>query len=884
MGEASHISASLSARAQHGHLIWPTITEVEATARCNVAVLSLSGGGTSTAVGVEMENIVADSLTAAGHNVSAFSAIKNTEVAIRAQLTGWVADPEIDLVVVVGEAEATSRAMAPLVEQPLPGFADLLRMLAYEQIGASAMLSTADAARCSNGTFVFVLPSNEKAVRAAMEKLILPQLDPATTPTNLISAMPRLTEGTKDFTKVDVTKVDLPVTSSHTAVTKVDNVPAEVRAEQTARGSSPFFKLPAPPLSERARSHTGKNVVVVRKVEDPTKPIELQALEEQLEKSKDQPVGDATKAYPLTDPNAVPKKPQPLKKIIPTKIGDTTAPMDLGKLPKLPPGANADPLDDEPALLAEPPRPQLATPPRPIAAVPAPAPAPTGPIISHRPFSSMHSPGAEVARIPLKPASRATPQPPPEKATEKPIEKPIVEAKRDTVVDRAPEPVHAPKPIPHVVEKLAELKPSVVEEVDKVVQAKPPAMIVDEPSAPAMIVDKPAPAPAPAEAKPIAPVPAVAEGPPLRATPAPVEQDLSRDSIESIDPDAIEIVEPIAAKPEPAPAPRPNPRTRPPTPPPITSLPIARPAAEAPPVEDDAPIPIKPKKKIVGEAFPAPTTSLSDLPQGEFVYPTLRKKSKAPIIIIGLLLVGGAAVAAMMLLKKEDKQPAQQQEVAKPVEIDAGVVAAVEIDAAVVAAVEVDAADDEPIDIEPVVETPKPTPPPKGNTPKPPVQRGNAPKPPKTAITPKPDIEKPEPEKPDLPNSVKTPAPDPDGCDEVSCVRDNYARACCAKYKPEGGTFSPGTAGSASANLEKPQIKAGVDKMKARVIACGEQFKEVKGTVKLAMTVDKEGAVTDVSVQTAPDDALGECVATALRKARFAKTQNGGSFTYPFVF
>jgi len=71
--------------------------------------------------------------------------------------------------------------------------------------------------------------------------------------------------------------------------------------------------------------------------------------------------------------------------------------------------------------------------------------------------------------------------------------------------------------------------------------------------------------------------------------------------------------------------------------------------------------------------------------------------------------------------------------------------------------------------------------------------------------------------------------------------------------------------------------------VKPKVITCGEQFK-VKGTVKIAMTVDGEGNVQDVQVRTTPDDALGKCVAAALRIARFAKTKDGGSFTYPFVF
>jgi len=62
------------------------------------------------------------------------------------------------------------------------------------------------------------------------------------------------------------------------------------------------------------------------------------------------------------------------------------------------------------------------------------------------------------------------------------------------------------------------------------------------------------------------------------------------------------------------------------------------------------------------------------------------------------------------------------------------------------------------------------------------------------------------------------------------------------------------------------------------------QFKEAKGTVKLSVNVSPDGNVTEASVVTSPDDGLGSCVAEAMRKAKFVKTTNGGTFTYPFVF
>ena len=111
---------------------------------------------------------------------------------------------------------------------------------------------------------------------------------------------------------------------------------------------------------------------------------------------------------------------------------------------------------------------------------------------------------------------------------------------------------------------------------------------------------------------------------------------------------------------------------------------------------------------------------------------------------------------------------------------------------------------------------------------------------------------------------------------------EKYARPCCARYKPADTGFHP-TNGEVAEDLDRTMVKSGVEHIKPKVIACGEKS-SAKGTVKLAVKVDGSGAVTDVSVADTPDPALGECVATAMRNAQFAKTTNGGSFTYPFVF
>ncbi len=125
-------------------------------------------------------------------------------------------------------------------------------------------------------------------------------------------------------------------------------------------------------------------------------------------------------------------------------------------------------------------------------------------------------------------------------------------------------------------------------------------------------------------------------------------------------------------------------------------------------------------------------------------------------------------------------------------------------------------------------------------------------------------------------------------CDEVSCVLNNYEGACCAKFKKGGGpSRSPTTARSGGGDLpdalDRQMISDGIARVKGRALACGDRS-SAKGRVKVHVKVDGNGRVSNVSVESSPDPGLGACVAGAVRGASFAKTQNGGSFGYPFMF
>lgn len=137
----------------------------------------------------------------AGHTVATHRIVTDDVDAIREQLRGFIADPDIDVVITTGGTGVTPRdvtpeALAPLVTKPIPGFGELFRWLSFEEIGTSTIQSRADAGLCDS-TFVFVLPGSTGAVRTAMDKILLQQLDARHRPCNFVELLPRIRAAAK---------------------------------------------------------------------------------------------------------------------------------------------------------------------------------------------------------------------------------------------------------------------------------------------------------------------------------------------------------------------------------------------------------------------------------------------------------------------------------------------------------------------------------------------------------------------------------------------------------------------------------------------------------------------------------------------------------------
>ena len=85
------------------------------------------------------------------------------------------------------------------------------------------------------------------------------------------------------------------------------------------------------------------------------------------------------------------------------------------------------------------------------------------------------------------------------------------------------------------------------------------------------------------------------------------------------------------------------------------------------------------------------------------------------------------------------------------------------------------------------------------------------------------------------------------------------------------------------AALDRDMISSGIARMTSRVIACGDQY-STKGKVKVSVKVGSDGLVTSAVVTATPDSDLGRCVEAVMKRSVFARTQNGGAFSYPFNF
>ncbi|MEM7662695.1 MAG: molybdenum cofactor biosynthesis protein B [Pseudomonadota bacterium] len=142
--------------------------------------------------------LLADRLTAAGHQLADRKIIKDDVPSIRDTVSAWIDSPDVDAIISSGGTGLTGRdvtpeAIEPLFEKTIDGFSVIFHQVSYQSVGLSTLQSRA-LAGVSKGTFIFCLPGSNGAVKDGWDKVISHQLDSRHKPCNLVELMPRLQE------------------------------------------------------------------------------------------------------------------------------------------------------------------------------------------------------------------------------------------------------------------------------------------------------------------------------------------------------------------------------------------------------------------------------------------------------------------------------------------------------------------------------------------------------------------------------------------------------------------------------------------------------------------------------------------------------------------
>ena len=136
-----------------------------------------------------------DNLQSAGHHLVEKQIVIDDKYDIRAILSRWIADKNVQVVLVTGGTGFTGRdttpeAVAPLFDKTIEGFGELFRQVSFSEIGTSTIQSRA-LAGMANKTLIFCMPGSTNACRTAWDHIIQSQLDSRHKPCNFVPHLRR---------------------------------------------------------------------------------------------------------------------------------------------------------------------------------------------------------------------------------------------------------------------------------------------------------------------------------------------------------------------------------------------------------------------------------------------------------------------------------------------------------------------------------------------------------------------------------------------------------------------------------------------------------------------------------------------------------------------
>ncbi len=157
----------------------------------NIAILTVSD--TRTEADDTSGDYLAQALADAGHRQADRRIVIDDIYQIRAVLSAWIVDPEVQAVLVTGGTgfsgrDSTPEAVSPLFDKEIEGFGEVFRAISHREIGSSTVQSRA-LAGFANRTVIFCMPGSTGACRTAWTGLIQEQLDSCHRPCNFVGVL-----------------------------------------------------------------------------------------------------------------------------------------------------------------------------------------------------------------------------------------------------------------------------------------------------------------------------------------------------------------------------------------------------------------------------------------------------------------------------------------------------------------------------------------------------------------------------------------------------------------------------------------------------------------------------------------------------------------------
>jgi molybdenum cofactor biosynthesis protein B len=140
--------------------------------------------------------LLADRIAGAGHELAARAIVHDDIDAIRDQVSRWVADEVVEIIISTGgtgfaDRDVTPEAVRPLFRREMDGFSVVFHQASFGTVGLATLQSRACAGQIED-TFIFCLPGSTGACRDGWDLVLGKEFDSRYRPCSIVGHIPRL--------------------------------------------------------------------------------------------------------------------------------------------------------------------------------------------------------------------------------------------------------------------------------------------------------------------------------------------------------------------------------------------------------------------------------------------------------------------------------------------------------------------------------------------------------------------------------------------------------------------------------------------------------------------------------------------------------------------